>query len=264
MTKNQDSSSSSYLEGKNLAVTTKGGEEVVPCVTPNHYKAIRTILRQDCLITDSHIIAQAAFCEAMVVRSGLGLTSRNATVHGIIAPSIEGAIVAATLRHLHHGGCDVSVTILENNSEIPEFLTEIAPLVPLEIILNAKNATNPPNVFSDGFNLNPLWQAILIGVPLEYTFPLQVSSVINDSPVAVHSIGISYGVNPLDGTTSGDALCSATTLALGLPLTGNILAPNWTGRLYVADISIPQPLVQQFGYKIGQPFSEQPVQQLIW
>jgi len=263
MTNYQDSASSNYTGGKSPVVTTKSGE-VVPCVTPDHYKAIRTILRQDCLITDSHIIAQAAFCAAMVVRSGLGLTARNATVHGIVAPSIEGAIVAATLRHLHHGGCDVSVTILENNSEIPEFTTEIAALVPLEIILNTKSASNANTTFSDGFNLSPLWQAILVGVPLEHTFPSRFSAVINDSPIAVHSVGISSGVNPVDGTASSEALCSATTLALGLPTTGNILAPNWTGRLYVADISIPQPLIQQFGYDIGEPFSEQPVQQLIW
>lgn len=242
---------------------TKGGEPI-PAVSPEHYLEMRQLLKENCHLTDTHLVTQASYGCAMVVRSSLGLTAASAIIFAMVAPSIEGAVVLATLRHLAHGGaaCSVGVLTQENPTEIEAFEAELQILHPIEVPVEYFSNTNSegPSFFA---TTPRTFHALLMGLPPEASLPPPLIEQINDSPIAVHTISAPYGVNIATGEPARDAICATTTVALGVPYTGIASAPNWFGRLYAADISLPTALIEQFGYEIGNPFAEQPIQQVV-
>lgn len=71
-------------------------------------------------------------------------------------------------------------------------------------------------------------------------------SVMNDSGLPIVSVDVPSGLNADTGEIMGAAVRARVTVALGLPKKGFYLkeAPTYTGRIVVADISLPRELLK--------------------
>ncbi len=74
----------------------------------------------------------------------------------------------------------------------------------------------------------------------------------------VISLDIPTGVDPDSGRAGEPAITAQATMTLALPKTGllNGDGPSHAGRLYLADIGLPEALYERLGIDIGTPFSE--------
>ena len=74
----------------------------------------------------------------------------------------------------------------------------------------------------------------------------------NESDIPMLSLDIPSGVDSTTGETPGQFINAARTVTLALPKTG--LFPATTGRLWLADIGIPQAAFQKLGLDYISPF----------
>ncbi|MFY9175793.1 MAG: NAD(P)H-hydrate dehydratase [Caldicoprobacterales bacterium] len=75
--------------------------------------------------------------------------------------------------------------------------------------------------------------------------------MVNKSPVPVVAVDIPSGINGKDGRIMGIAIKAQHTVSFGYPKRGHILYPGreYTGRLHVVPISLPQDSSQAVGVK---------------
>jgi NAD(P)H-hydrate epimerase len=74
----------------------------------------------------------------------------------------------------------------------------------------------------------------------------------------VLSLDVPSGVDSETGETPGRAVTASATMTLALPKTGIIDHPK-TGRLFLADISVPPSVYRAFGIEFETPFGESPI-----
>ena len=75
------------------------------------------------------------------------------------------------------------------------------------------------------------------------------------------SLDLPSGIDPDTGAVDGSALRAAATMTVALPKRGLLEehGREWSGRLYLADIGLPQALYQRVGLTFEDPFISGPV-----
>lgn len=207
----------------------------------------------------------AGYSLAMVVRFALGLSAQGGLVCVFLRDSLAGAVALTTLRHLINCGAEGVVLGIDLPLEKAESSSVLAPsLAPLsssglryenwhstkqtgevvELLENCHNAIS--GMFSLEDSPNP--------------FLDHVAETLNELHTPVHSVQAPHGLDVDRGEKAGRPLFSSSTLSLGVPFRGLAEKTDYVGRHYLADISIPPALYEQFlGIQLGGVFSSQPV-----
>lgn len=77
----------------------------------------------------------------------------------------------------------------------------------------------------------------------------------------VLSLDVPSGVDSASGDVPGEAVRASATMTLALPKTG-IVGHEHTGRLFLADISVPPQVYTAFGIDLETPFDASPIVEL--
>ena len=99
----------------------------------------------------------------------------------------------------------------------------------------------------------------LIGYSLQGPPREPIASLIraaNSSGAPVIALDVPSGLDGDSGQAFDPAIAAATTLTLALPKAGLMrpAARDWTGALYLADISVPVQVYQRLGIETGSIF----------
>lgn len=159
-----------------------------------------------------------------------------------------GGICAA--RHLANHGIDVTlcITNIDKLGEVPAYQRHIFQSTSgVEVPFEALNDQSFDLIIDAiiGYSL----QAAPRGDALEF---IQWANSI-DAPIL--SLDVPSGVDSTTGETSGECIHAHTTMTLALPKTG--LTSEKTGRLYLADIGIPESVYNGMELDYTIPFKEQ-------
>ncbi len=83
---------------------------------------------------------------------------------------------------------------------------------------------------------------------------LKMINWANKQTAKILSLDVPSGVDSTSGKTYGKFIKANRTLTLALPKTG--LLPKLTGKLFLADLGIPEKLYEMLGIKYSTPFKE--------
>lgn len=156
----------------------------------------------------------------------------------------------AAARQLHNRGARIEVYLLSEPSAVTGDAAtnlNIASKMGIEILSKGaydayglKMALNHSHVIVDAI----LGTGLSSPVTGEYS---EVIDLINSSKRPVVSVDIPTGINSDTGEVMGTAVRAAETVTLAIPKRGHFLYPGceFTGRLHIADISIPAAAVEK-------------------
>jgi NAD(P)H-hydrate epimerase len=174
------------------------------------------------------------------------------TVQVLAGSGGNGGGVSTAARHLWNRGVDVRVT----NTADPDRMTPVAAKqahildrIGVEFSSRPKDA----DLVLDG----------LIGYSLSGAPRGRALELIEWSHGrTVLSLDVPSGVDSETGSTPGAAIRATSTLTLALPKTG-IVGHEHTGRLFLADISVPPQVYRAFGIDLETPFGESPIVEIV-
>lgn len=160
-----------------------------------------------------------------------------------------GVLVAA--RHLANRGVGVRVTTTTDVSAMSPVAGHQAR------ILDRMDVELSEHPVGTDLVLDGLIGYSLAGAPRGRA--LELIQWSNDQTVL--SLDVPSGVDSATGETPGWAVSASATMTLALPKTGIVDHPN-TGRLFLADISVPPSVYSAFGIDLVTPFRSGPIVEL--
>lgn len=186
------------------------------------------------LLMENAAAAVAALCLKRLKKAG-----QNTAVV-LAGKGNNGGDGFAVARFLHNKGIEVEIVLIADSKEIKgDALTN------LEIARSMGIGIDTIEKAIEKISVNYLVIDAMIGTGLnaEIKEPLKgVIQAVNQLSDYCISIDIPSGVNGKTGKIMGTAVYADETVTLGLPKTGILLYPGaeCTGKLHIADISIPQ------------------------
>ena len=167
-----------------------------------------------------------------------------------------GGLVAA--RHLSNWGADVTVLTTAGAKRfkpIPAEQLAILHHLPIRLIEGDTLAWRKFLLEAD-LILDALIGYSLAGSPRGHMATL--ISALNEQGARVISLDAPSGLDLTDGSVHEPTVRAHATLTLALPKTGfrSAAAKSVTGRLFLADISVPPSLYRKLGLEVGPLFAE--------
>ena len=157
-----------------------------------------------------------------------------------------GGLAAA--RHLSNRGVSVRVVLSRPAAEMAP-----VPAHQLRILdrmgVPAAGEAEPADVIVDA----------LIGYSLRDDHARPAAALIewaNTQPAPVLALDTPSGLDATTGEPRSPRIRATATLTLALPKTGVVKAPQWVGRLFVADISVPPSVYRRMGIDAPSVFRE--------
>jgi NAD(P)H-hydrate epimerase len=173
------------------------------------------------------------------------------TVQVLAGSGGNGGGVLAAARHLSNRGVDVRVTTTADPGRMTPIAAQQARILDRIGVESSVRPTDADLVL-DG----------LIGYSLSGAPRGRAQELIEWSHGrTVLSLDVPSGVDAETGAVPGDAVGASTTMTLALPKTG-IVGHEHTGRLFLADISVPPRVYAAFGIDLETPFRDGPIVEL--
>lgn len=172
-----------------------------------------------------------------------------------------GGLVAA--RHLINRGKKVSAILagdIDSFKETPEKQHQILSKITKNVISFEKNKTKARKIIKDSnLILDCLLGYSLNGNPKGNI--AELIKIVNESKKSVLSLDAPSGLNLDNGTAFDPCIMADATMTLALPKKGflNVRANKYSGRLYLADISVPKIVYDRIGIKTGPIFNKGPI-----
>jgi len=165
-----------------------------------------------------------------------------------------GGLVAA--RHLANRGADVQVVLARAMEAFSG-----TPAHQLDILLTMGVSVTTAG---DGWELPSADLIIdaLIGYGLSGAPRGAVANLIqlaNSHPAAILSLDAPSGLDTATGKKYIPCIQAAATMTLALPKTGLFAAPEVTGQIFLADISVPPVLYEDMDIELGPIFTTSPI-----
>lgn len=211
----------------------------VPAITTDQMIEVDRVMIEELGIDLPRMMENAGRSLATLV---IGLFEPR-TVQVLAGSGGNGGGVLVAARHLSNRGVDVSVTTsteVTRMSQVAGQQARILDRMGVEMVDQPREA----DVIIDG-----LIGYSLAGAPrgraLELIQWCEARTVI--------SLDVPSGVDSETGESPGRAVSAAVTMTLALPKTGIFGHPN-TGRLFLADISVPPLVYSAFGIDLESPF----------
>ncbi len=219
----------------------------VPAITTDQMIEVDRVMIEELGIDLPRMMENAGRSLATLV---IGLFEPR-TVQVLAGSGGNGGGVLVAARHLSNRGVDVSVTTsteVTRMSQVAGRQARILDRMGVEMVDQPRRA----DVTIDG----------LIGYSLAGAPRGRALELIQWSEArTVISLDVPSGVDSGTGETPGRAVSAAVTMTLALPKTGIFGHPN-TGRLFLADISVPPLVYSAFGIDLESPFRSSAIVEL--
>ncbi|MDP8929428.1 MAG: NAD(P)H-hydrate epimerase [Actinomycetota bacterium] len=165
-----------------------------------------------------------------------------------------GGLVAA--RHLANRGATPRVVLSRPDAELAD-----VPAHQLEILrrMGVEVHADPPPA---DLVIDALIGYSLRGDPHGRSAELIAWANRQQSPVL--ALDLPSGLDATSGQPATPRIHAAATLTLGLPKAGLLKAPELTGRLYLADISLPPAVYRRLGIHAPLVFERDTLLELTW
>ncbi len=227
---------------------------------------LRSSLDTQIGVSTLQIAESVAFSMAMVVRSALGLHAYQASIGILYHDTLSGWAALATARHLSNAGCSMTlVKCSETNPPSAQLEQLLRPLEALGLTISSWSDLSR-NGATESFlsSCHNLVCGISAADTINEYQTISLTTALNEHSIPVHCIEAPLGLNLDTGQAHEHTLYASSTLSLGIPYQGLAAGHDWVGRHYLADISLPQALIEeQKGAPFPILFSEQPVIQIF-
>ena len=207
------------------------------------------------------MMEQAGSHLAEVVRLELGGDLHDRLVVVAAGPGNNGGGGLAAARHLANRGARVDVVLARPVLRMSEAdRHQIATLVAMDTTCCVATYDLPDAGIDDLLGradivIDAILGYSISGPPLGEVERLIASVVRAQRPVV--SLDLPSGIDPDSGAATGVAISAIATLALALPKPGLVRGDGAvrSGRLYLADLGLPDALYTGLGLDVGSPFA---------
>jgi NAD(P)H-hydrate epimerase len=230
----------------------------IDVVTGAQMREVDRLMVEEYGITLLQMMENAGRALAEEAREMVGGDLRDQRVVTLAGAGGNGGGGLAAARRLHNCGADVSVFLADVAAKMGKApshqlhaLNSIG--VPVEVWDPSKHSTSTLH----GANL--IIDA-LVGYSLQGALRGRAASMAraaNDSATPVLALDLPSGLDSDSGAAGDPTVRAARTVTLALPKAGLMVASAhpYVGRLYVADISVPNAVYQRIGLSVGAIFS---------
>lgn len=234
----------------------------IPGVSPDTLPQLWKSLESEFQLPPVLAIEGVSYSLAMVVRVALGLTAAGGNILVVADNSIRGAVALSGLRRLANAGAGGQAIVISNGEEEKLVRDEQKRLSAIGITCTrcaASEVASQTDEVIDNFH------CVIAGLESYKRAPQleALTGTLNESHVPTHCIEVSPGLD-LDSGDTSRAVFASSTLALGAPISGLTNFRDYTGRLYLCDISCPAALYARYGHDFSTLFCDQPVTQLLF
>jgi NAD(P)H-hydrate epimerase len=225
---------------------------IVPAITTDEMREVDRAMVEDYGIELMQMMENAGRNLALLTSSILGGEPRGKTVLVLAGRGNNGGGGLVAARHLTNFGVRATVLLTaptEELSGIPALQAGILQKTGIELHAAGDASSGDMGAL---FSKADIILDALIGYGLTGDPREPIASLIrrsNASGKPVVSLDTPSGLDTTTGEAHDPTISAAATLTLALPKTGlgGPQARAVVGRLYLADISIPQPLYRRFG-----------------
>ena len=165
----------------------------------------------------------------------------------------------ASARHLSNRGANVRVFLAREPSQL-----KASPLAQLRALeaMGVQIESDPGDIQAE-LLIDALIGYGLDGAPKKRA--VEWIRWMNACPAPVLSLDVPSGLDVDASRPAGACVRAAATLTLALPKTGMAepAAREWTGDVYVADISVPAAVYKEMGISVEHLFSQSTIVQVV-
>jgi NAD(P)H-hydrate epimerase len=229
---------------------------MVPTLTVDQMREVDRLMVEDLRIELIQMMENAGRCLAQHVRSELGGDVYRRRVAVLAGRGGNGGGGLAAARRLAIWGADVTVLLgqeVQAVQGVPGH--QLAILQRIGVPLKSPEQAAAADVNSAEHLIDALIGYSLDGAPSGTVADLITAA--NESGHAITALDIPSGLQGDSGLAFEPTIRAATTLTLALPKVGLLRreAKPYVGRLYLADISVPQLVYSRLGIYVGNVFS---------
>jgi NAD(P)H-hydrate epimerase len=230
---------------------------MIPTITVDQMREVDRLMVEDTGIELIQMMENAGRCLAQHVRSELGGDVRRRRVAVLAGRGGNGGGGLAAARRLAIWGADVTVLLGQEAQAVQGVPGhQLGILQRIGVPIKSPEHTTAADLESAEHLVDALIGYSLQGPPGGAIAGL--ISAANASGRAITALDIPSGLPGDSGVAYKPTIRAATTLTLALPKVG-LLRPEagpYVGRLYLADISIPQIVYSRLGISVGDVFGE--------
>src|SRR5215472_14379938 len=220
---------------------------MIPTITVDQMREVDRIMVEDLHIELIQMMENAGRCLAHHVRSELGGDVRKRRIVVLAGRGGNGGGGLAAARRLAIWGADAVHGVPGH---------QLAILQRIGVPAKGPKRMVEADLHSADHLIDALIGYSLTDAPTGYVATL--ISAANSSGRPIAALDIPSGLPGDTGVAAEPAIQAATTLTLALPKVG-LLRPearSYVGRLYLADISVPQLVYRRLGMSVGDIFGE--------
>ena len=233
---------------------------MIPAITVDQMREVDRIMVEDLHIELIQMMENAGRCLAQHVRSELGGDVRRRRIAVLAGSGGNGGGGLAAARRLAIWGADVTVLLgQEGDAVLGVPGHQLAILQRIGVPTKSPRQVVEADIRSAEQLIDALIGYSLRDAPTGYIATLISAANASGRPIA--ALDIPSGLPGDTGVAAEPAIRAATTLTLALPKVG-LLRPEartYVGRLYLADISVPQLVYHRLGISVGDVFGESDV-----
>lgn len=241
-----------------------GVSSMIPTVTVDLMREVDRLMVEEVHIELIQMMENAGRCLAQHVRSELDGDARGRRITVLAGSGGNGGGGLAAARRLSIWGAEVTVLLgkdIESMRGVPGHQLAILQRIGVPI-------TSPPASVDADLRLADQVVDALIGYGLRDAPTGPIASLItaaNASGRFIAALDIPSGLSGDTGIAAEPTIRATTTLTLALPKVG-LLRPEaqpFVGRVYLADISVPQLVYDRLGISVGSIFGESDIVPMI-
>jgi NAD(P)H-hydrate epimerase len=227
----------------------------IPYVTREQMKKIDRLMINSWHVGLIQMMENAGIRLAEMTRQFMGGSVEGKPVLVVCGTGNNGGGGMAAARHLHNWGAHVVVKIIARTSQMkPVTRKQLTILKAMQLKFVHNFDDQDPEVILDavmgyGSKGDPTGDA------------KKWIDLINASKKPIISLDSPSGLDVTTGVPGKPCVIASTTLTLALPKAGFLTeaAKPYIGQLYLADIGIPNELLESIGVKCTNCFSEKPI-----
>jgi NAD(P)H-hydrate epimerase len=228
---------------------------MTPTVTVDQMREVDRAMVEDMGIELIQMMENAGRCLAQHVRAELGGDVQDTRIVVLAGRGGNGGGGLAAARRLVIWGAEVAVLLAHDAPGIEGIPGhQLAILDRMRVTVLGPDRPYAAALHDAEHVIDALIGYSLAGAPIGRVAELIVAA--NSSGHRITSLDLPSGLQGDDGTASDPTIRATTTLTLALPKAG-LLRPEaaaHVGRLYLADISVPQLVYRRMGVSTGNLF----------
>ena len=234
----------------------------VPVVTAAQMSEVDRTAMEDFGVTLLQMMEQAGSHLAEVVRLEVGGTLQDKRIVVAVGPGNNGGGGLVAARHLANRGAAVRVVLARPALRMSEAgRHQLATLIAMGAECCVATYDLSDEELTDVLGKADVVVDAILGYNVHDAPRGEVERLIGFLDRAARpivSLDVPSGLDPDTGVAAGIAITAQATVTLALPKAGLLssAALERVGRLYLADLGLPEALYTALGIDVGQPFAE--------